>query len=197
MRSTRHRAVVGSLLLLLVSCGPTRALEQLRGHVLFYPWTHGSGLPPEDVARLREEKVRSLREIEDFAGTLAAWDERTHPVERLRIGPDDLVLSSHLFVYYLASLKHPAAAPKLMLRVQRLGPDGQEVWDHQESPVSWMNRHAQAGGLLFSMYGLAPGEHRLHLEFRDRDRVAASGEIWIDYHPGESPSATEGASPVT
>lgn len=184
MRGGRGAVAIAAWALAASACGPGTAVEALEGSLLFYRWPHGAGLRSDEVARLRAEEVRSLWEIEEFRGSLADWEERTGPIRRLRIGPEDFVYGSHFFVYYLACLREPAFAPTLELRIQRQGPDGVPVWDHVEFPESRMNRRAQAGGVLFSMHGMPAGEHRLHFEIVDRDRVAAAGDLLVDYEPG-------------
>lgn len=184
-------------LLWLAACGPSSAADELQGGVLFYEWPHGSTLTdqPERVAAAREEKVRALQELEDFTGGLRDWRLRTGPVERLQIGPDDFVLDDQIFFYFLASLRRPAVSPKLTVQILRRGPDGEETLDHEERRTSRMNRRVHSGGLLYSMRGLAAGEHRLRVELRDGDTVAAGADLTIDYHPGGLGEAPEGASP--
>jgi hypothetical protein len=162
-------------------------VEELRKGVLFYSWTHGSTLSesPERVAEITRERVRTLREIEDFAGTLAEWRSRTGPVDRIHVGRDDYALDRNIFFYCLASLQRPALAEDLLLRVTRTAPDGSETTDLITQAVAQVNRTAQSAGILYSMAGLAPGEHRLHVEVLDGEEVAASGDLWVDYQPGD------------
>lgn len=183
------------LCLLVLACGGRPAVEELREGVLFYPWTHGSTLSgsPERVAEITRTQLRALREIEDFAGTLDEWRSRSGSVERLQVGRDDYALDRNIFFYCLASLERPAVAENLQLRITRKGPDGTEIMDLVTQAEAQMNRRAQSAGILYSMAGLAPGEHRLHVEVLDGDDVAASGDLWVDYHPGSwEVRATEG-----
>lgn len=177
-------AAAVALLFLAPGCGSQRAADQLAGGVLFYPWTHGANLDSEQVAAIREERVRDLEEIEDFAGTLEDWRARTEPVESLHISPADFVYGSHFFVYYLAVLDEPAVSPRLEVRIQRTDPSGEKVWDHLEFIDSRKNRRVHPGGLLFSMHGLAAGTHRLRFEFVDGGRLGAAGELEVDFDPG-------------
>ena len=173
------------LLPVLTACGPGRALEELRGEVLFYRWPHGSRLSqdPARVARITGRQVRALREIEDYAGTLQEWKARTDPVAQLRVGTDEFALGTQIFFYYLASLREPAQAVRLELRVLRRSPDGQESLDLVSGVDSEANRRAQSGGLLFSLNGLPPGEHELILEIFDRGRLAAQGSLGVELLP--------------
>ena len=169
-----------------VACGPRRAEEALRGKVLFYPWSHGASLSgdPERVAAIRSRKNRSLLEVEDFVGTLPEWTTRTVPVERIRIGPEDFVLDKNIFFHYLAALADPAVGDQLRVRISRLGPDGTERVDLTTTESARIQRRVQSGGMLYSMAGLSPGDHRLRFELLDGERVAASGDLWVEYHPG-------------
>jgi hypothetical protein len=181
------------LALLSTACGPGRAVEDLEGGVLFYAWTHGDSLSdqPEQVAEQRRRQLRSLREIEDFAGTLDEWIARSGPVERVHVGPDDYALGHNLFFYYLASLRHPAVAEALELRITRTGPDGVETLDLATQETAQVNRAAQSGGLLYSMAGLAAGFHKLHLEVLDGEEVVASGDLWVEHAPGPEAASAE------
>ena len=189
-------AVLGSVLLALLpmACGLGRAVEDLEGGILFYAWTHGNSLSdePERVTEQRRRQLRSLREIEDFAGNLDEWISRSGPVERVRVGPDDYALGLNLYFYYLASLRRPAIAEALELRITRTGPDGVETLDLVTRESAQVNRSAQSGGLLYSMAGLAAGSHKLHLEVLDGDEVVASGDLWVDYAPGPEAMPVEG-----
>jgi len=177
---------VALLWLLALACGRGPAVEELSSEVLFYPWTHGATLSetPQRVAEITQEQLRTLREIEDFAGTLAEWRLRTGPVDRLQVGRHDYALDRNIFFYCLASLKRPAVAQDLLVRITRTGPDGTEILDLITQAAAQINRKAQSAGILYSMAGLARGEHRLHLEMLDGDDVAASGDLWVDYDPG-------------
>jgi hypothetical protein len=161
-------------------------VEELRRGALFYPWTHGSTLSesPELVAELTQERVRALREIEDFTGTLDEWRSRTGPVDRLHVGRDDYALNRNIFFYCLASLQRPAVTERLFVRITRTAPDGSETTDLFTQATAQINRSAQAARILYSMAGLAKGEHRLHVEMLDGGDVAASGDLWVDYDPG-------------
>lgn len=174
------------LWLLAVACGPDPAVEELRKGVLFYPWTHGSTLSetPQRVAEITQERVRTLREIEDFAGTLDEWRSRTGPVDRIHVGPDDYALNRNIFFYCLASLERPAVAQDLLVRITRTAPDGSETTDLVTQLTAQINRRAQSAGILYSMAELPAGEHRLHVEVLDGEDVAASGDLWVDYDPG-------------
>ncbi len=136
------------------------------------------------VAEITQERVRTLREIEDFAGTLDEWRSRTGPVDRIHVGPDDYALNRNIFFYCLASLQRPAVAEDLLVRITRTAPDGSETTDLITQATAQINRRAQSAGILYSMAGLAPGEHRLHVEVLDGGDVAASGDLWVDYDPG-------------
>ena len=70
-----------------LACGPHSAVEDLRKQILFYRWPHGGSLShdPPRVAELNADKLHSLKEIEDFDGTLEEWVARTDPVQRIRV----------------------------------------------------------------------------------------------------------------
>ena len=174
------------LAVLPLACGPPSAVEELRKEILFYPWPHGGSLShdPPRVAELNADKLHSLKEIEDFDGTLEEWVARTDPVQRIRVGPGDFALGGSIFFYYLASLRRPAVSPQLQIQITRTGPDGAASLDHMAQDPSSPNRLAQSGGVLFSMVGLGAGEHRLTVEVLDGDVVAARGELLLEYDPG-------------
>ena len=189
----KRRGVAVALLAglwLVEGCAPGRAVDDLRGKILFYPWTHGATLSdtPEQVATIRGARVRSLREIEEFAGTLAQWVARTEPMDRLEIDADDFVLGQQVFFYYLASLEKPARATRLEIHVTRIDPDEAETFELRTPAEATMNRHAQSGGVLYSLADLAAGEYQLRVEVRDADRLAAAGTLRIDYRGGEAPA---------
>ncbi len=161
-------------------------MEELRTGVLFYPWTHGSTLSesPQRVAEITQERVRTLREIEDFTGTLDEWRSRTGSVDRLQVGRVDYALNRNIFFYCLASLQRPAVTEDLLVRITRTAPDGSETTDLITQATAQINRSAQSAGILYSMAELPAGEHRLHVEVLDGEDVAASGDLWVDYDPG-------------
>ena len=161
-------------------------MEELRRGVLFYPWTHGSTLSesPQRVAEITRERVRTLREIEDFAGTLDEWRSRTGSVDRLHVGRGDYALNRNIFFYCLASLQRPDVTEDILERITSTAPDGTDTTDLKSPLTAQINRSAQSAGILYSMAGLAPGEHRLHVEVLDGGDVAATGDLWVDYDPG-------------
>jgi len=167
--------------------------------VLFYAWPHGATLSddPARVTEITREKVRRLREVEDFAGTLEAWKERTSPVSRLRLGPEDIVLDGNIYFYYLGALSRPAVTNRVQIRITRTAPDGVERLDLVTTDEAQMNRSAQAGGMLFPMGGLVAGEHRIRFELLDRDRTAAAGDLWLEYRPGVTDAPDPGAASPT